>query len=265
MPELPVWIHGDATRLTQVLGNLLDNARKFTDRGGALSVRLLQEGPWALLSVEHNGIGMSAEALPRLFEVFSQIDAGIDRSKGGLGLGLAVVKGLVELHGGTVSARSDGPGRGSTLLVRLPVASGSTADPAQTVHGPHGKRSARRLRVVVVDDNIDAADSLAMLLRADGHEVEVAHDGVAALAVAPRFRPEVVLMDIGLPGGMDGCEVGHRLRAQPGNESVIVIALTGFGQDRDIDQTRAAGFWTHLIKPVPYAAVQELLALVAAG
>jgi PAS domain S-box-containing protein len=265
VPEAPVWIHGDATRLTQVLGNLLDNARKFTDRDGAVTVRLLHEGDWALLSVEDNGIGMSAVALPRLFEVFSQIDAGSDRSKGGLGLGLAVVKGLVELHGGTASARSDGPGRGSTFLVRLPVASGSTADSPQTLHGPHGKLPARRLRVLVVDDNVDAAESLAMLLRADGHQVEVAHDGVAALAVAPRLHPEVVLMDIGLPGGMDGYEVGRRLRGQPGNESVIVIALTGFGQDRDIDQTRVAGFWTHLIKPAPYAAVQELLALIAAG
>lgn len=265
VPDTPIWIHGDAARLTQVLGNLLDNARKFTDRGGAVTVRLQQEGDEAVLAVEDTGIGMTAAALPRLFEVFSQIDADIDRSKGGLGLGLAVVKGLVELHGGSVTARSDGPHRGSTFLLRLPLAGTGGTDPAHTRNAPHAKRGVQPLRVLVVDDNVDAAESLALLLRSDGHHVEVAHDGTAALATAPRFRPEIAFMDIGLPGGMDGYEVARRLRALPGNESVVVIALTGFGQERDVDQTRAAGFWTHLVKPVPFATVQDLLARVAAG
>ncbi len=210
VPESPLWIHGDATRLTQVLGNLLDNARKFTDRGGRITVRLTQEGDRAVIAVTDTGIGITTDALPRLFEVFSQIDAGIDRSKGGLGLGLAVVKGLVELHGGSVAALSDGPGHGCTFLVRLPLAA---TDPAQRLHAPHGRRTGRSLRILVVDDNVDAADSLALLLRSDGHQVETVHDGPAALELSPRFHPEVVFMDIGLPGGMDGYEAARRLRA----------------------------------------------------
>jgi signal transduction histidine kinase len=262
IPATPLWVYGDAARLAQVLGNLLDNARKFTDRGGQVTVRACQDADWAVLAVEDTGIGLAPDALPRLFEVFSQIDTGNERNRGGLGLGLAVVKGIVELHGGSVMALSDGPGQGSTFRVHLPLAESSTTDPAEKRRGPHRKRAAPPRRVLVVDDNVDAADSLATLLRADGHDVEIAHDGPAALELAAGCRPEVVFMDIGLPAGMDGYEAARRLREQPGNEAAVVIALTGFGQERDVEQTRAAGFWTHLVKPVPYTTVQELLAQV---
>jgi signal transduction histidine kinase/ActR/RegA family two-component response regulator len=264
VPETPFWVHGDAARLAQVLSNLLDNARKFTDRGGRVTVRACQEADWAVLAVEDSGIGLATDALPRLFEVFGQIDTGNERSRGGLGLGLAVVKGIVDLHGGSVVALSDGPGHGSTFRVRLPLAESGATHPAEGLHGRHSRRTAPPQRVLVVDDNVDAADSLALLLCADGHYVEIAHDGPAALDLAARCHPEIVFMDIGLPDGMDGYETARRLRGQPGNEAAVVIALTGFGQERDFEQTRAAGFWTHLVKPVPYTTVQELLTQVAA-
>jgi CheY-like chemotaxis protein len=213
-----------------------------------------------VVRVRDTGIGISADMLPRIFELFCQSDRSEARSQGGLGIGLCLVRSLVQLHGGSVHAASAGPGRGSEFTVRLPLA--REAEP-----GPDGARpgngradaAAPARRVLVVDDNRDAADSLGLLLKALGNDVQVAHDGASALDAARTYRPGVVLLDLGMPG-MNGYEVARALRAQPGLEDVVLVALTGWGQKEDRLRSRAAGFDHHLIKPVDLAALQALLA-----
>jgi CheY-like chemotaxis protein len=252
----PVWLDADATRVEQVLTNLLTNAAKYTEPGGRLRLAAGREGGEAVVRVRDTGIGIAPELLPRVFELFMQAHAGIDRGPGGLGIGLTLVKRLVELHGGTVEAHSEGPGKGSEFTVRLPAA------PAPAPAGP-GDRAAPSpprppRRVLVVDDNRDAAHSLTMVLELDGHEVRVAHDGGAALELARDYRPEVVLLDIGLPG-MDGYEVARRLRAE-GPGGGLLVAMTGYGQEEDRRRTREAGFDVHLVKPVEPQVIRDLLA-----
>jgi signal transduction histidine kinase/ActR/RegA family two-component response regulator len=259
LPAGPLWADGDPTRLAQVLGNLLQNAGKYTDAGGQVAVRLAagSDGRSAVLAVRDSGIGLEPGALAGVFEPFSQSDRSLDRSGGGLGLGLALVKGLVEAHGGTVSARSDGAGRGAEFSVRLPLAEApaagtSSAEPA----GPQ----AAACRVLVIEDNADAAHSMQMLLALQGHEVEVAASGPAGLEAARRFHPEVVFCDIGLPGGMDGYAVARTLRGEPAGGSAYLIALTGYGQEEDQRKSQAAGFDLHLTKPVDPDALGQILA-----
>jgi CheY-like chemotaxis protein len=254
LPEQPLWVDGDAVRLAQVFANLLNNAAKYTDDGGRIELTAQAVGNTAQVRVSDNGIGISADQLPRLFEMFAQLDRGKSRAQGGLGIGLSLVQRLVQMHGGSVQGASDGPGLGSQFTVRLPLAHDTTsvAEPS----APKGGLNARRL--LVVDDNRDGADSLGMLLRFLGAEVHVEHDGPGALAVAASWRPSVVLLDLGMPG-MDGFEVARQLRADQSLDGLRLIALTGWGQEADRERTSAGGFDHHLIKPVDINVLQTLL------
>jgi PAS domain S-box-containing protein len=256
LPPEPVWLSGDPTRLAQVVGNLLQNANKFTNPGGRVAVRLRADRGQAVLTVEDTGIGMAPDILARLFEPFSQADGSLDRSRGGLGLGLALVKGLVELHGGEVRAASPGPGQGSTFTVCLPLLE---SEPATAGSDPAASKAARPLRILIIEDNRDAADSLRMLLELTGYPVEVAYTGRDGLEIARRFRPEVALCDIGLPGGMDGYDLARALRQTTETADSHLIAISGYGQEEDQRQAREAGFDRHLTKPVEPAALMRLL------
>lgn len=258
LPELPVWVNADPTRLTQVIDNLLQNAVKFTDPGGSVTVRVETDASrqQATLTVRDTGVGIEQLLLPQVFDTFMQADASLDRSKGGLGLGLSVVKGLVELHGGTVEARSEGPGRGAEFTICLPM----QPEPAAiTVMPAAPKPATKRLRVLVVEDNRDAADSLKMLLEIFGYEVSVAYTGPAGVAAAKEWCPDVVLCDIGLPG-LDGFGVAKELRQHPATAKARIIAVTGYGGDEDRCRSREAGFDAHLTKPADPAALENLLA-----
>ncbi|MBX9583697.1 MAG: response regulator [Gemmataceae bacterium] len=256
-PDPPVRLRADPARLAQVIGNLLNNAAKYTDPGGHITLTLGRDGGEAVIRVRDTGAGIAADMLPRVFDLFTQVDRTLDRSQGGLGVGLTLVRRLAELHGGWVRASSGGPGAGSEFEVRLPALAAGAAKP-----GANGRprRAARpNYRVLVVDDNADAADSLALLLELAGDTVRTAGSGPRALEVAGSFRPEVVLLDIGLPG-MDGYEVARRLRGQPDGGRVLLVALTGYGRDDDRRRAAEAGFDHHLTKPADPAAVNHLLA-----
>jgi PAS domain S-box-containing protein len=258
-PREPVWLEADSTRLAQVLGNLLNNAAKYTDEGGRVWFTAAADGDAAVVRVRDDGIGISPDLLPHVFEMFTQGDRSLDRSQGGLGIGLTLARSLVEMHGGTLTVHSEGVGRGSEFVVRLPLQAATPPQPSPDEGASTGGAS---LRILVVDDNRDSADSLALLLRETGHTVETAYDGVEALAAARRFAPAVVLLDIGLPG-MDGYEVARSLRREPGRVPLLV-ALTGYGQDDDRARALEAGFDEHLVKPANLAAVNALLKQAAA-
>jgi PAS domain S-box-containing protein len=256
-PE-PLPLQADPTRLGQVLVNLLANAVKYTPSGGRIRVTAAREGAEAVLHVRDNGIGISRENQGRIFDLFAQGERVPGREREGLGIGLHLVRRLVELHGGRVAAASDGPGRGSDFVVRLPLRTAATPAAPARAEPPTPQRP---LRVLIVDDNRDAAESCGVLLRLHGgHDVRVAYDGPTALAVAAEFRPEVVLLDIGLPGGDSGYEVCRQMRQLDGLDRVPIAAVTGYGQESDRRQAQAAGFTTHLIKPVEWNALAELLA-----
>jgi CheY-like chemotaxis protein len=259
-----LWVVGDPTRLSQVLGNLLQNADKFTNPGGHVAVRLSRdpERDAALLTVEDSGIGMEPDILSRLFEPFSQADRSLDRSRGGLGLGLALVKGLVDLHGGEVEATSGGHASGSVFRVRLPLVPEAVASPSA---GPAVSPPARALKILIVEDNRDAAESLAMLLELSGHQVEVAYTGDEGMSAARRFLPDVALCDIGLPGGMDGYALARLLRAANETARARLIAISGYGQEEDKRSARQAGFDDHLTKPVDPEVLVRLLEELALG
>jgi two-component system CheB/CheR fusion protein len=259
LPAEPVTIDGDATRLAQVISNLLHNAAKYTEEGGHIWLTADRSPGEAVVRVRDNGLGIPAELLPHVFDLFTQGDRSLARSEGGLGIGLTLVKNLVELHDGSVEARSEGPGRGSEFVVRLPTLERRT-DRCDGEAADSRPRPTPR-RVLVVDDNEDAAESLAILLRIEGHEVRTAHDGLAALDVARAFQPEVILLDIGLPR-VSGYEVARRFRAEEGVTKALLIAVSGYGQAEDRRQSREAGFDAHLTKPADPAV---LYALVAAG
>jgi signal transduction histidine kinase len=259
VPDAPVWVSGDRTRLAQVVGNMLHNARKFTDAGGRVEVGLRAEAGAAVVTVRDTGIGMDAETLRHVFEPFAQADRSLDRSRGGLGLGLALVKGLVELHGGEVRAASDGLGTGSGFTVRLPL--DGEAAPAGP-HAPPTGLPTRGCRVLVIEDNTDAAASLEILLELMGHAVEIARTGPDGLAAARAFRPDLVLCDIGLPGGMDGFAVAKALRGEPAVVGAYIVALTGYGQPEDRAKALDAGFDVHLTKPVDGTALDRVIAAV---
>ncbi len=257
--DLP-WLDADPTRLEQVVANLLNNAAKYTDEGGHITVRAAREGGEAVVRVRDTGAGIPGDVLPHVFDLFRQADRTLDRSQGGLGVGLTLVLQLVELHGGRVEAHSEGPGRGSEFVVRLPLPA-ELPPVAPSAAAAAAPAAAAARRVLVVDDNADAAETLAALLQVRGYEVRVAGDGPAALAAAPQFRPEVVFLDIGLPG-MDGYAVARSLRAAPGGAALRLVALTGYGQEDDRRRSAEAGFDEHLVKPV---APEVLLRSLAAA
>ena len=259
LPTGPIYVDADLTRLTQVFSNLLNNAAKFTPRGGRLRLAVQQMGTEAVASVTDNGIGIPTHMLPHVFEMFTQVEGNLGRSQGGLGIGLSIVQRLVQMHGGSVEACSDGPGRGSEFVVRLPVASSLVGN--QPVDEANPVRPAACLRILVADDNLDAAESLAMLLTIEGNETRMAHDGLEALDVAATFRPDVMLLDIGMPK-LNGYEVCRRIRQEAWGKSIVVIALTGWGQEDDKRRSLSAGVDSHLIKPVDYAALKKLLTAV---
>ncbi len=258
LPVEPLHLEGDLVRLAQVFANLLNNAAKYTGEAGHIWLTAERENGGAVVRVRDDGVGMAPEVVPHVFDLFMQADRSAARSQGGLGIGLTLVRRLVELHGGTVVASSAGPGQGSEFAVRLPLLSAPPAPPEVKPRESRAVPSSTR-RILVVDDNEDVAESLAMVLRLGGHEVEVAHDGPAALQAAHAYQPEVVLLDIGLPG-MTGYEVAQRLRQQPPAGLALLVALTGYGQEEDRRRSWEAGFDLHLTKPVDPADLKQLLA-----
>ncbi|HEX2223126.1 MAG TPA: MEDS domain-containing protein [Thermoanaerobaculia bacterium] len=257
LPAEPIHLHADLTRVSQMIANLLNNAAKYMNDGGRIWLTGNREGDQVVLRIRDQGIGIPPEMLGRIFDLFTQVDRQLDRSEGGLGIGLALVRSLAELHGGSVEARSEGPGRGSELILRLPAREKSAPAPQEAAPGDEKKASG--LAVLVVDDNLDSAESMARLLEIAGHEVEVAYDGMDALERARRQRPQAVLLDIGLPR-LDGYEVARRLRLDPANRGLRIFAMTGYGHKEDRERSRAAGFDQHLVKPVDPAEVLALLA-----
>ncbi|HWG30346.1 MAG TPA: ATP-binding protein [Steroidobacteraceae bacterium] len=276
LPRAQVRLPGDLTRLAQVLANLLNNAAKYTDEGGEIWLDACREGNQAVLRVRDTGAGIPATLLPRVFELFAQAERTLDRSQGGLGIGLTLVKLLVEMHGGSVEARSDGgPGEGAEFIVRLPSSEDAAAasfepfapeptpasqSPARATAArpPPARRPPGALRILIVDDNVDAADSTAMLLGLDGYETHSVHSARAALEVASSISPDVVLLDIGLPE-MDGYEVARRLRSLPQGAPSMIVALTGYGQPADRERASLAGFDEFLVKPVKTSVLNGLL------
>lgn len=259
LPDEPLALRGDETRLSQAIANLLDNAAKFTEPGGSIRLLVSVVGHHVTISVKDSGIGIGAEHVPKLFELFTQVDQRLDRPQTGLGIGLALVRRLVEMHGGQVMAHSNGVGHGSEFIIRLPVVAG--IDEALSSHETRASDFAppsSRRRILVADDNRDAAESLTLLLQVAGHDVRTTYDGREALAVTEAFRPEVLLLDLGMPN-LDGCQTAERIRQQPAGKDMILIALTGWGQEKDRDRTAAAGFDAHLIKPVNAADLLEII------
>ncbi|VTT96878.1 pas sensor signal transduction histidine kinase : PAS domain S-box protein OS=Massilia sp. LC238 GN=FG94_04812 PE=4 SV=1: PAS_3: PAS_4: PAS_4: PAS_9: HisKA: HATPase_c: Response_reg [Gemmataceae bacterium] len=257
LPARPVVLDADPTRLSQVFSNLLGNSAKYTPRGGRIWLSAERTPTGVAVTVRDTGIGIPAAALPTIFDMFSQVDRSIERSTGGLGIGLALVKGLVEMHGGTVAAGSDGEGRGTAFVVTLPVPRDAPDPPPPADRG--GPRSGPGRRILVVDDSRDGAESLAEMLRLLGNEVRTAGDGIEAVAAAERFAPDVILMDVGMPR-MNGLDATRRIREQPWGRAACIIALTGWGQENDRLRSRDAGCDGHLVKPVAVADLQALLA-----
>jgi PAS domain S-box-containing protein len=256
LPSEPLWLNADAVRLTQVFGNLLNNSCKYTPAGGTIRVIAQRDETDAVVTVSDTGIGIPADKLASIFEMFTQVDRSLEQSHGGLGIGLTLVKRLVEMHGGSVEAQSAGVGQGSAFVVRLPAAIDisdvSTPVPSESL------ADGAMHRILVVDDNKDSADSLAMLLQLTGHEVSVAHDGRSALKAVESRRPDVVLLDIGLPS-LNGHDVCRWVRQQPWGKTTVIIALTGWGQEEDRRRSQEAGFDGHLVKPVDHARLLALL------
>ena len=264
LPPEPVWLEADPVRLEQVFTNLLSNAVKFTEDGGRIALGAERQGQEVVVRVRDTGVGIAPDLLPRVFDLFIQGDRSIDRSRDGLGIGLTLSRRLVEMHGGTIEVRSEGVGRGSEFVVRLPafLHLGPPPDeetaPARSVE----RSPSRPLRVLVVDDSEDTTELLGTLLEMAGHSIQVAHTGPSALEVAAAFRPDAVILDIGLPG-LDGYQVAQRLREDPALRSVTLIAATGYGQEEDLRRSREVGFDQHLVKPIDPGELQRLLAELA--
>jgi signal transduction histidine kinase/DNA-binding response OmpR family regulator len=263
LPDKPLQVEGDAIRLAQVLTNLLHNASKYTEEGGRIWLSVAHEGKEAVFRIRDTGVGIPAEMLASVFDLFTQVERTLDRSHGGLGIGLTLVRRLVEMHGGSVQVYSSGPGQGSEFTVRLPALLDTEVSVTSVSPMPESVRPVSR-RVLVVDDNKAAAQSLSLLLRSAGHEVRTAYDGPAALAMAEGFQPEIALLDIGLPG-MDGYEVARHLRLERQADQLMLVALTGYGQDEDRIRTKTAGFDHHVVKPADPAALMTLIAACASA
>jgi signal transduction histidine kinase/CheY-like chemotaxis protein len=258
LPDDSVMIRGDAVRLTQVVANLINNAAKYTERGGRIDVAVDHDGAEVRVSVRDNGIGIAADALERIFDLFSQLPGGHERAQGGLGIGLTLARRLVEMHGGSVEARSEGPNRGTEIVVRLPLAA-LEPTPRPAVQAPAAEENQpASLRILAVDDNVHMAQGLASILRMWGHNVRTAHDGAAALEVATQFAPEVVLLDLSLPR-VDGLEVARRLRQAPEHTPSLLVSMSGFGQEDTRRHSGEAGFHHHLTKPFDMRALRAML------
>jgi two-component system CheB/CheR fusion protein len=246
----------DSVRMAQVIANLLGNAAKYTEPGGHITVKITQENDEAVLSVRDNGIGLALEQLETIFDLFAQVDSSLARSGGGLGIGLTLVRRVLELHGGRIEARSVGLGHGSEFIVRLPVLPAGQSGTFDKHDTSVAVQADRPRRVLVVDDNSDTSESMALLARSWGHEVVIASDGAAALALAKQFAPERAIVDIGLPG-MNGYELARRLRER--HRDLYLIAMTGYGREEDQQAAKAAGFNVHLVKPGNIDRLRELL------
>lgn len=259
-PDSPLYVSGDPVRLTQVATNLLNNAVKFTPDAGAISLSVEQEANEVVFRVWDTGQGIAPEMLPRIFDLFVQANKSIERSQGGLGIGLTLVNRIVQMHRGSVQAFSDGLGMGSEFVVRLPVSVAPTSPQTRVNPSQSTPSTGTPLRIQVVDDNVDAATTLGMLLRLGGHTVQIAHEGRAGLAMIEETDPDVVLLDIGLPG-LDGYEVARQIRASSTAQNVLLIAISGYGQDEDRRKAREAGFDHHLVKPIDFTSLSQLLPL----
>jgi signal transduction histidine kinase/DNA-binding response OmpR family regulator len=260
LPDEPLWVNADQARLSQVLANLLNNAAKYTPEGGLITVSAAKVGSEAHICVRDNGMGIPAEMLAKVFDLFTQVDRSLDRSQGGLGIGLTLVQRLVELHGGHVQVTSEGPGHGSEFTVCLPLA--LAAPPSEDDERPEAQGAvlpAQQLKILVVDDNAEAADSLARLLRLEGHQVACAYDGTSAVELADSFRPNAAVLDLGLPG-IDGYEVARRLRTDQEQRHLVLFALSGYGQEEDHRRSFQAGFDKHFNKPLDFPRLKQALA-----
>jgi len=262
LPAPPIRLDGDAARLEQVVSNLLNNSAKYTMPGGHIWLSARREGDEAVVRVRDNGIGVPPDVLGRVFEPFVQSDGSLARAEGGLGIGLTLVRSLVEMHGGSVQAQSPGLGQGSEFVIRLPIRVTAAAPEPPPPREASLFMPARPVRVLVVEDNVDAAESLATLLGLWGHEVRIVHDGLEALDAAHAYHPEVVLLDIGLPG-LDGYQVAERLRQDPELDGTLLVAMTGYGQPEDRRRSHEAGIQHHFVKPVEPFVLRNLLAAVA--
>jgi PAS domain S-box-containing protein len=257
LPTQPVYLNADPARLAQVVGNLLNNACKFTDEGGRIWLTVEREGKQAVIRVRDNGIGIAADQLPRIFDMFMQVDTSLERSVSGLGIGLTLAKNLVEMHDGTLEVHSAGAGQGSEFVVRLPIIVKTRKPPPEPTVSEPTTTIARR--ILVVDDNRVSAESLARLLKLTGNETHTAYDGLEAVEAAATLRPDVVLLDIGLPK-LNGYEAARKIREEPWGKKMVLVALTGWGQDEDRQKSREAGFNGHMVKPIDHAELMKLLA-----
>lgn len=262
-PDAPIYLNGDSARLNQAIGNLLNNSCKFTEEGGRIDLSVTEENGFAVIVVKDNGIGIAPDQLPFIFDMFVQADTSLERAVSGLGIGLTLVKNLVEMHDGTVSATSDGLGKGSEFIIRIPVLTSDAAGEKQALEVESENSAIGKLRILVVDDNIDSAESLALLLEFSGHIAAMAHDGRAAVEMATSFDPEVILLDIGLPK-LNGYEAARAIRALPRGKEINLIALTGWGQPEDRDRSKAAGFDGHMVKPVDHVELMKWLEKISA-
>jgi CheY-like chemotaxis protein/anti-sigma regulatory factor (Ser/Thr protein kinase) len=260
-PSGSVTVNADHTRLAQIIANLLHNAAKYTCDGGRIEVEVEQQENFAAISVQDSGVGIPVDMLPRVFDMFAQVDRSLERSQGGLGIGLALVKRLVEMHGGSVHAFSDGQDCGSKFVVRVPLASSLAMPPIESIlRTRHDLRvgDSNEIRVLVVDDNVDSADSLSRVLQFMGYKTRVAHDGIEAIHAADDYRPRIVLLDLGLPR-MNGLEVASAIREKDWGKNILLIALSGWGQDEDRRKTGEAGFDFHFVKPVNIEALTDIM------
>jgi signal transduction histidine kinase len=261
LADVPIWVEADFTRIDQIISNLLNNAAKYTASGGTITLSAKEENGMAIVAVKDTGVGIPSSMLSKIFDLFTQVNTSIDQSQGGLGIGLALVKHLVSLHGGLIKVESDGPGEGSTFTVSLPATvapSSEQVDSQQT-----STSSAAPLQILIVDDNVDSATTTGWLLEMMGHKYSLAHTGPYALELAQTLQPDVVLLDIGLPG-MSGYEVCRQMRSNPLFENTLIVAQTGWGQERDREMARQAGFDHHLVKPLKLDDIMALFATVVA-
>ena len=258
LPSEPVWLNADPVRLAQALSNLLNNAAKYSEPGRQIWLSAERQNRELVLKVRDMGLGIHRDELHRIFGVFVQVDRS-ERSRGGLGIGLSLVRRIVEMHGGVVEARSEGPGKGSEFLIRLPESIVATAAMEEKCEANRAARSATRRRVLVADDNYDAAESMSLMLEIAGHEVVTAHDGLEALELAETFRPEVAFLDLGMPK-LNGCETARQIRQEAWGKNIRLVALTGWGQEEDKRRSKESGFDVHLVKPVDPQAMAKILA-----